>query len=180
MTPPPALPKMRRRLVLLGLAAWASVLSLESLLRPPGFAPAGALPQALRLGGVLQQRRSAPALKQARPQLELPPGVVELSAARYGPHEVRLLGNTRSGASGVIPVETINRLLADSPKGGLCLVVDRDGAVQGQLASNADWAAWRRAHPPSSAQTLAWLAGLQPRQANVCLWTSSEAVATPE
>lgn len=162
--------QLRRRLVLCSLAGWASLLSLETLLRQPGFAPAATLPPQLRLDGVLYARRPASPLQQDTPQLDLPPGVVRLAAARYGEHSVLLLGHTRSGASGQIPVEAINTALSRSPKGGRCLVVDGAGDVRAELGSAADWLAWRRAHPATSAQTLAWLVGLQPRQANLCLW----------
>ncbi len=162
-----------RRLVLYALAAWACLLSLETLVRPSGFAPSGALPARLRGDGVPLERRPAPALRQARPEAELPAGVVELAAARYGGDELRLFGLARSGASGRMPVQAINTALGGSPGSGRCLVVDGDGQVLAELASDADWLAWRRAHPPTSAETLAWLAGLRPRQANLCLWTAA-------
>ncbi len=160
----------RRRLLLIGLAVWATVLTMESLLRKPGFAPAGALPPRLWLDGVMQERQAALPLKQARPQLVLPAGVVELASVRYGKHQLRLLGHRRSGVSGRMPVEAINTLLSNSPEGGRCLVVDRQGRVEGQISSDAEWLAWRRAHPPTATQTLAWMAGLRPRHPNTCLY----------
>ncbi|MEO1002572.1 MAG: hypothetical protein AAFX65_05610 [Cyanobacteria bacterium J06638_7] len=170
MTPRPA---PLRRLLLCGLAGWACLLSLETLLRRPGFAPAGALPPLLQLDGAPQPRRPAAPPGQQRPAAQLPDGVVELGAARYGERQLRLLAHRRSGASGRMPLQAINAALGGSPQGGRCLVVDGQGRVLAELASDADWLAWRRAHPPSGAATLRWLAGLRPRHANLCLWTAT-------
>ncbi|MCT0225935.1 hypothetical protein [Synechococcus sp. CS-1328] len=162
-----------RRIVLIGLAGWACLLSIESLVRLPGPDPAGALPAQLQRGSLLLPRRPAEPLAQKKPPVALPDGVVERAAVCYGTMDLRLLAHTRSGASGRLPVEAINTAITGSSGGGHCLIVDADGRILAELATEADWMAWRQAHPPTAAQTLGWLLGLRPRQANVCLWTKA-------
>jgi hypothetical protein len=103
---------------------------------------------------------------------ELPSGVVELGAAHYGARQLRLLGHSRAGSSGVMPVEAINAVFTGSPHGGSCLVVDALGEVRAELRNDNQWLDWRRNTPLTGAETLKWLAGLRPRKANVCLWTA--------
>lgn len=103
---------------------------------------------------------------------ELTPEVVELAAARYGLRELLLLRHSRSGSSGRMTVEAMDTLLASSPSDGHCLIVDRHGQGLRQIARDAEWVGWRSAQPPSNAQTLAWPAGMQPRQAKTCLRTA--------
>lgn len=169
-----------RLLLLWGLAAWAVVLSLESLFRRGGVLTGAALPERLERGGRVWLREPA-AAPAAGP---LPDGVVVLQQADYRavgafaeatgstPIRLRRLGLTTSGTGVHLPLEEIGPALLGPGGQGRCVVLDADGAPVQEFSSAEAWAAWMAPQRPSRLDTLAWLAGLRPYRANGCLWES--------
>lgn len=177
---------MNARLALLVLlAGWSVLLSLESWGRRPGDPRGMELPDRLVRQGRVHERRGlpdpggVPALRA-----ELPEGVVLLEVAHYRPQgaeadpaaEIRLLHlvHTRTGRSGVMPVEAIAEALADA--GGRCIVPAPDGGIERELRTSAAWRQWRASREARSSvwmHRLTWMAGLRPYGDNTCLWMSA-------
>lgn len=163
-----------RVVVVIALAGWASVLSLESWLRPGGFSTDRGLPQALNRGGAIWRQR--PPSPSAGP---LPAGVVLLEGADYvqtsrtpAVIHLRRLGLTTSGTGVDLPVEAIGPALIGPGAKGRCVVLDAGGTILSEQPTAAAWLAWIAPQRPSPLETAAWLAGLRPYRANGCLWES--------
>jgi hypothetical protein len=154
-----------RTIVLASLAGWATLISIESLWRPPGSPVRSGLPPSLLLEGRRLPRRDA-----ARPSAKLPEGISLLEAAHYGPVRLLHLAHGRTGRSGGMPVEAINEALTGSAGGGACLLLTAEGSISREMATQNEWAAVLHPRPPSPLQRLAWLAGLRPYRVNACLW----------
>jgi hypothetical protein len=174
--------------LLLALAAWASLLALESWIRPAGFPGAAALPQRLERDGRVYARLqgSAPITPPRRP---LPEGVQLLDGADYratgaaaasgapalGLIQLRRVAHARTGDSGVLPVEAITVAFAGPDGSGRCVWLDESGAVIAAFATGWELREALRARPVPWSQRLAWLAGLRPFRDNSCLWEGSAA-----
>jgi hypothetical protein len=163
----PGLPSPRG-LVLAVLAAWAAVLSLETWFRPPGWSGgAPPLPATLPRQGRIWPRMPASPLAG-----ELPEGVVLLEGADYGPIRVRRLGLPSSGSGVHMPVAAIGPTVLGPGGRGRCVVLAADGTIERELPTAAAWERWMRGRAASGKGRVAWLAGLRPYRANVCLWES--------
>lgn len=156
-----------RRLTLMLLAGWGVVLSVESWFRPPGWSGHVQLPLTLRREGRVWTRRAAPP-----PADDLPGSVTLLQDAAYGPIRMALVGLASSGTGVFMPVEAIGPALLGAGGRGRCVVLAADGEVVAELRTADAWRAWMEAHPPGLRERIAWLTGLRPYRANVCLWES--------
>jgi hypothetical protein len=177
--------------LLLALAAWASLLALESWIRPAGIPGAGggqALPQRLERSGRVYERLPA-SLPPTAPRRPLPEGVQILGGADYravdpaapsgGPGSglilLRRVAHGRTGRSGLLPVEAITAALAGPAGRGRCVWLDAEGGVIAAAASQNALGEALRARPVPLVERLAWLAGLRPFRDNSCLWEGSPA-----
>jgi hypothetical protein len=151
--------------LLVALAAWATLLSLESWWRLPAAGPERGLPERLVVEGRSFERLTGVQPSQP-PRRALPQGLVLLEAADYRSGEallqLRRLAHARTGNSGVMPVEAITTALVGSDGQGSCVGLDADGRVREALAQ-----------PRGAGERLAWLAGLRPYRFNSCLWLGS-------
>ncbi len=168
-----------RLILLVALAGWAALLSLESWFRPGGFLTKAGLPERLERDGLIWQRRSSTTV----PSGPLPEGVVLLEQADYlpvstgaqtltRPIHLRRLSLTTSGTGVDLPVEAIGPALLGAGGKGRCVVLDARGAIVTELPTGEAWAAWIAPQRPTRYEILSWLAGLRPFRANGCLWES--------
>lgn len=158
------------------LTAWGVVLSLETLIRTPGAGPWPSFPEQLERSGRVYLRRP-PATDHAEP----PAGLTLLAAADYAPVgaaggdppiRLRLLTLASSGTGVSMPVEAIGGALLGSGGRGRCVVLDERGMPLAVLPTEAAWQSWMARQRPDRLGLIAWLAGLRPYRANICLWES--------
>jgi hypothetical protein len=102
----------------------------------------------------------------------LPEGVVLLAAADYGPIRLRRLGLPTSGTGVHLPLDAIGPAVLGPGGRGRCVVLGSDGLILHELATEASWLEWIREQGPHGGELVAWLAGLRPYRANICLWES--------
>ncbi len=176
---PPPVPSgwSRRHVVLLALAGWAAILSLETLFRSPGVPTGMALPQRLTRQGMLYVRRQAPSRSAS-----LPAGLTLLEAADFhplpshgwrqplSPIRLRLIGLASSGTGVHMPVEAIAPAILGPQGRGACVALHESGEVSRTMATAAQWNQWMASSRPGPDEMVLWLAGLRPYRANVCLW----------
>lgn len=162
--------------LLVALAGWATLLTLESWWRSPAAGPERGLPERLVVEGRSFERLSG-AQPPLPPRRALPQGLVLLEAADYRPAsasadgaaallQLRRLAHARTGNSGVMPVEAITTALVGSDGQGSCVGLDADGQVRASIAGSA-------IEPRGAGERLGWLAGLRPYRFNTCLWLGS-------
>ncbi len=175
-------PETRRLAPLVLLAAWATLLSVETWFRSPGFSTARGLPSQLVRRGEVWRRHPQP---PGAPAGELPDGVAVLEAADYVPEKpglprlhLRRLGLATSGTGVDLPVEDLAAALLGEGAQGRCVVLDGAGAVISEQPTAEAWAAWIAPQRPSRPELLRWLLGLRPFRANTCLWDGQRAAAT--
>lgn len=176
-------PEARRLAPLLLLAAWATLLTVESWFRSPGFSTEKGLPTQLERRGQLWRRDPQ---TPAPPVAELPDGVAVLEAADYIPEKpdlprlhLRRLGLATSGTGVDLPVIDLAATLLGDGASGSCVVLDARGMVTADLPTAEAWAAWIAPQRPSRGELLRWLLGLRPFRANTCLWEGQRAEAKP-
>jgi hypothetical protein len=179
----PALPRRLpscswRLAALLLLAGWATLLSVETWFRSPGFSGERGLPRELEREGRVWRRQPSP----LPPAAELPEGVAVLEAADYAhdPRDpqrlhLRRLGLATSGTGVDLPVEKLAPALLGEGATGRCVVLDERGAVRESLPTAEAWAAWIAPQRPDRGELLRWLLGLRPFRANTCLWEGQQA-----
>lgn len=163
------------RWCLYALTAWGVVLSLETWFRVPGAGPWPALPDQLERNGRLYRRGPA-----GDDPGEPPPALSLLAAADYRPTgpgggaaiKLRLLTLPSTGTGVAMPVEAIGPALLGTGGRGRCVSLDAMGSPLAELPTDAAWQAWMKRQPPDGPALLAWLAGLRPYRANLCLWES--------
>lgn len=161
------------RWALFALAAWSLVLSLETWFRRPGAWPWPAFPDQLERNGRLYRRSPA-----GDDPGETPPALTLLAAADYQPTgtgggppiRLRLLTLASSGKSVTMPVEAIGPELVGPAARGQCVVLDAGGNRLAQLPTDGAWQDWMAQQTPPRPSLIAWLAGLRPYRANLCLW----------
>jgi hypothetical protein len=158
-----------RGILLLLLAGWGVALSVETWFRPPGWRGNLQLPLTLRRAGRVWPRRAAPPPVDA-----LPESVTLLEQAAYGPFRLALVGLSSSGTGVHMPVEAIGPALLGPGGKGRCVVLADDGAIQREMSTAAAWREWMASQPPRLQERIAWLSGLRPYRANVCLWEGGE------
>jgi hypothetical protein len=162
-----SMPSLRGLLLVL-LAGWSALLSLETWFRPPGWSGgAPPLPASLAREGRTWPR--APASPLAG---ELPEEVALLAAADYGPIRLLRLGLPTSGTGVHLPLEEIGPAVLGQGGRGRCVVLGADGGIERELSSEKEWLEWIGGQGPRGRERVAWLAGLRPYRANVCLWES--------
>jgi hypothetical protein len=98
--------------------------------------------------------------------------VVLLAAADYGPIRLRRLGLATSGTGVHLPLAEIGPAVLGPGGRGRCVVLGADGAIERELPTEEEWQDWIRGRGPRGGDRVAWLAGLRPYRANVCLWES--------
>jgi hypothetical protein len=180
---PPRLPSCSWRLAaLLLLAGWATLLSLETWFRSPGFSSERGLPRQLEREGRMWRRQAS----SVAPVAELPAGVALLEAADYAPDppegervHLRRLGLATSGTGVDLPVEALAAALLGEGATGRCVVLDERGAVRESQATAAAWVAWIDPQRPDRGELLRWLLGLRPFRANTCLWEGRQPAERP-
>lgn len=179
----PRSPESRRLVPLLLLAAWASLLSVESWFRTPGFSIERGLPPRLERDGVVWRRLPGPPAPAAS---TLPKGVTLLEAADYAPDGadqpglyLRRVGLATSGTGVHLPVQEQGLALLGEGASGSCVVLDERGNVRASQHTAEAWAAWAAPRRPDRGQQLRWLLGLRPFRANTCLWQGRREAAGP-
>lgn len=169
-------------LLLAALVLWGAGLSLESLWRRPGSAPAPVLPPQLLVEGRLYERQPAP--PPARPPGGPLPGVMRVPvaadyrAADGGRLALRWISLASSSGSGVsFELASLPELFLGPGASGHCLLDGLPGSGAPALASDAELMAALAARNPLGPQRLVWLLGLRPFRSNACLWVGRPAPA---